>query len=122
MKKYFGVKDIIEKFGVENVEFFHPARPLGVGWEEFRKSNFNANRVRLFKVDETFYKISDGYKIVLAPDKKGFYQEEYYQQDFESLARTDGFENLIFVKINGVPYHFGFDESVPEMDESAPKI
>lgn len=81
--------DLINSFGgVENAEFFaimnkfEVITPFGVGLSSSRGATYT-----LCKIDESRYKVEDGYKITLQPIDNRFAHEHYYIDDFISLMK-----------------------------------
>lgn len=90
------LKDIILKHGIENVTFEVSMRPLQyiplVGMA-FTSSSDEPQQVTAI-IDESRYKVSDGYKITLKAIQEGFGRIHYYQSDLESIIK-DGHAKMI---------------------------
>ena len=89
------VKDVVKQYGVENVFFISKVLPLRrVMFLSYTSSSDEPINM-LCKIDETRYKVSDGYKITLKPMHEGFATEHYYQSDLESIIKQGKIELLI---------------------------
>jgi hypothetical protein len=86
--------ELVEEFGVKNLVFCIPMRPLeyigfipGIAF----KSSTSEEVVVPTRIDESRYKISQGYKITLQADDPAYGREHFYISDLESLIkRGDG--------------------------------
>lgn len=90
MDDFWGLKALIDQHGgVEKFRCFaqmdtiSAVLPIGVA-----VINSAGNTWVECRVDESRYKIDEGYKITLRPIVPGFAYEHYYQSDFMSLVES----------------------------------
>lgn len=82
------IKHMAEKHSVENLRFIIPLSPLrgflGMAYRSSNDSEF------LFEcsVDESRYRVKDGYKITLKATDPHYGSETFYQSDLESMIRS----------------------------------
>jgi hypothetical protein len=82
--------DLVQEYGVKNLVFCIPMRPLefagfipGIAF----KTSTSEEVVVPARIDESRYKISQGYKITLRADDPAYGREHFYICDLESLFR-----------------------------------
>jgi hypothetical protein len=98
------------QFGPGALTFYLPARPDDVSWDDFHIKNVCEKAVKPFKAVEGRYKLADGYKMILICMEPGHADEEYYQADFESIARSIP---DYYVGVGDQVFRFGYDEVLP---------
>jgi hypothetical protein len=83
--------ELVEEFGVKNLVFCIPMRPLefagfipGIAF----KSSTSEEVVVPTRIDESRYKISQGYKITLQADDPAYGREHFYILDLQLLFRN----------------------------------
>lgn len=92
--------------GIENTRFFVPMHPLeGIrGLVTFTSSSTPEILVEC-RIDETRYKVKEGYKITLRAINPAFGQDHYYTCDLLSLIKS----GHIFIKTNGKEHIESFE-------------
>lgn len=83
----YGIKAFIEKHDdIENIRFFALMNPVStaIPFMGICLTDDNKFGWALCKIDETRYKIEDGYKITLRSIDPHYSYEHYYQSDFNS--------------------------------------
>lgn len=92
--------NIIDK-GVNNVRFFAQMERIEaiLPWGMAMVSSNNTTWVEC-KIDESRYKVSEGYKLTLVSLDRNYTYTHYYQSDFESLVK----EGCILIKDNENEY------------------
>lgn len=90
MDDFWGVKALIDRHGgIEKFRCFalmdtiDVVLPIGIA-----AVSSGGNTWVECEVDESRYKIDEGYKITLRPVVPGFAYEDYYQSDFMSLVKS----------------------------------
>ncbi len=107
------IEKLASRFGAENLTFFLPARPLDVTWDEFHMHDTVPKIVKAFKANEKRYRLDQGYKVVVDCVEPGYGTEEFYQDDFESLARSIP---DYYVAVGDQVFRFGYTEQVRTPD------
>jgi hypothetical protein len=100
------IRILADSYGGKNLTFFLPARPTGVTLEDFGASE-TAKIVKAYRADEGQYPLVEGYKVVLECVEPGYAVEEFYQTDFQALARV---VPEYYVKVGEQLFRFGFRE------------
>ena len=97
MKTSNWVKENILDKGIENVRFFAQMEKIEaiLPWGMAMTSANNTTWVEC-KIDESRYKVEEGYKLTLVSLNKYYTYNHYYQSDFESLVK----EGCILIKVN----------------------
>jgi hypothetical protein len=94
------IKEFVEKHGVENVIILNPMLPIqDTGFGFGFTSSVDEAVVVPCTIDESRYKVSEGYKITLKSMYDNFGKEDLYQLDFDSLWRKQYVEVFIRAKI-----------------------
>ena len=107
MRKYDLIENLAKEYGVNNLRFFIPCRPmivlpfLGIGMTSTSDPEYRTECV----IDERRYKAADGYKVEFRPvnpekDGMAFGYEKFYQSDFASLAAKYPDEYSIYVLVD----------------------
>jgi hypothetical protein len=97
MKTSNWIKENILDKGIENVRFFAQMERIEaiLPWGMAMTSSNNITWVEC-KIDESRYKVEEGYKLTLKSLDPNYTYNHYYQSDFESLVK----EGCILVKDN----------------------
>ena len=80
------VKTLVKKYGKKNVIFGLPMAKSTLSLLLTNKKDIETKEI-LCEIVETRYKVSEGYKIELAPINTNFNNETLYQSDLESIIR-----------------------------------
>lgn len=98
------LKELAAEYGVRNLRFFIPLSKLqyagflpGIA---FRTSG-QPESMQECVIDESHYKVSDGYKIKLRALDTVFGGETYYQSDLESILREHDTHKVFVLTIDG---------------------
>lgn len=82
------LQNLIAKIGIENIRFLIPMRPVKrVLSIAYTSTNDEAQKV-LAKIDETRYKIEDGYKITLVAENQEVYGNRHYYHYYQTYLLT----------------------------------
>jgi hypothetical protein len=100
------IRILADHYGGESLTFYLPARPTGVSAEEFT-ATAASKTVKAFKADESQYPLDEGCKVVLECVEPGHAVEEFYQTDFQALARSIP---DYYVQVGEQVFRFGFHE------------
>lgn len=96
--------ELAMEYGVRNLRFFAPMSKLQysgiIPGIAFRTSNTPEDIVECV-INESRYKVLDGYKITLRAVNPEYGQDHYYQSDLESILRTRPDYKVYVVTIDG---------------------
>ncbi len=109
MTKWMKIAELAEKHGVENLRVFYPAteRQSFMGLS-FSCSSDPKTVVEGRLVEGDLYKVVDDYKVRVQPLDPFYGSEEYYSQDFESLA--DKFPHEFYIMVGEEKIKLGWVE------------
>lgn len=98
------LKELAAEYGVRNLRFFIPLSKLQytgfIPGIAFRTSG-QPESIQECVVDESHYKVADGYKIKLRALDTMFGGETYYQCDLEAILRQDKNFRVFVLTIDG---------------------
>jgi len=83
------LQKVIDKHGIENIMFIFPMKPIRNILFISYKSSEDKETIVPCKINESRYKISDGYKITLECIYPGFGKEHLYQTDLMALIEQN---------------------------------
>ena len=92
------IKEVVKKYGVENLIILAKMKPLHDAIFIHYTSSDDEDVLVPCTIDETNYTIEEDYKITLKPMIPGYASESYYQMDFNNLREKDIV--IICLKIN----------------------
>lgn len=83
---------LVEEYGVKNIRFFMPMSKLQFGGLipgiAFRVGGDPQDIVEC-AIDESRYKVDEGYKITLAALDESYGKDHFYQSDLEQILRSN---------------------------------
>jgi hypothetical protein len=108
------LKRIILMFGVNNVRFIVPCRPLQDFGFVVLTSSSDEPVMTMCEINEDRYKVEDGYKITVTPINPDSNMEShhFYQSDLSTLLNDGvGFEMYVRYEEEGYLTRFDYDNT-----------
>jgi len=84
---YLPIREIIGRYGVENIYFLLELKPLNNFLGIKYTTSSDPDILSICRIDESRYKVSEGYKITVKPLHPGIQTRHFYQTDLESMIK-----------------------------------